>query len=178
MRTRTEITEALAKRREALLARYRSFTPEELERVCTQSEAPDGSPWRPKDHLAHLADIERAFQWMAKRAMAGHPDPTGFSKINGGERSSVLAYIHDRNEKNVHEHLSDDLEALFANLAAARAATLALLATTTDEQLALPAPGAPWDDGTVGGLLITTAHHDQQHLAWVEEGLRTSEPSA
>lgn len=178
MHTREEITAALAKHREALLARYRSFTPEELDRVCTQSEAPDGSPWRPKDHLAHLADIERAFQWMAKRAVAGHPDPTGFSKIEGGERSAVMAWIHNRNEKNAHAHQSDELEALLADLADARAGTLALLAATTDEQLALPAHGAPWDDGTVGGLLITPAHHDQQHLGWVEAGLRASEQSA
>jgi len=178
MRTREEITAELAKHREALLARYRSFTPEELERVCTQSEAPDGSPWRPKDHLAHLADIERAFQWMAKRALAGHPDPTGFRKIEGGERSAVMAWIHNRNEKNAHAHQSDDLDALLADLADARAGTLALLVTTTDEQLALPAPGAPWDDGTVGGLLITPAHHDQQHLGWVEAGLRASEQPA
>ncbi len=178
MHTREEITEALAKNRTTLLARYHAFTSDELARVCTQSEAPDGSPWRPLDHLAHLVDVERSFQWISKRAIAGHPDPTGFLKIEGGAHDAVMAYIHNRNEKVAQARHADDLDHLFADLAEARAGTLALLAATTDEQLAFPAHGAPWDDGTVGGLLITIAHHDLQHLGWVEAGLRKSEQSA
>ncbi len=26
-------------------------------------------------------------------------------------------------------------------------------------------------DGTIGGVLLTNAHHERQHLAWVDEGL-------
>jgi hypothetical protein len=61
---------------------------------------------------------------------------------------------------------------LLDNLATARQQSLALLEELTDEQLALPVPGAPWADGTIGGLLIANAHHMEQHLSWIEEGLR------
>ncbi len=170
MPTRAEIIDILTTNREKLLARYRSFTPEELERVCTQSEAPDGSPWNAKDHLSHLANVERAFVWMINRALAGHPDPTGFKRL--GERPAILSYIHNRNQKVMAEHHHDDLETLLADLAAARSETLKLLDSLADEQLATPVPGDQWTDGTVGGLFTVPGHHDAMHLNWVEEGLR------
>lgn len=68
-------------------------------------------------------------------------------------------------------HRGDDLDTLLKDLDAARADTLALLDELTDEQLAAPLPGAPWADGTIGGVLITNAHHEVQHWTWVAEGL-------
>ncbi|HLY31279.1 MAG TPA: DinB family protein [Ktedonobacterales bacterium] len=171
MPTRAEITDILTTNREKLLARYRSLTPEELERVCTQSEEPGGAPWNPRDHLAHLANVERSFIWMINRALAGHPDPTGFRRI--GERPAIMSYIHHRNQKIVGEHHEDDLETLLADLAAVRAETLALLESLADEQLATPVPGDQWSDGTVGGMLTVPGEHDAMHLAWVEEGLHS-----
>jgi hypothetical protein len=83
----------------------------------------------------------------------------------------VIAGVHRNNQENVDEHRGEDLDALFADLAAARADTRALLDSLTDEQLALKVPGAPWADGTIGGVIITNAYHQQQHWQWVEEGL-------
>jgi hypothetical protein len=47
-----------------------------------------------------------------------------------------------------------------------------MLEQLTDEQLAMPIPGAPWGDGTIGGVLMTNARHATMHVAWIEEGLR------
>jgi hypothetical protein len=79
--------------------------------------------------------------------------------------------VHQGNQDNVDAHRDDDLDTLIADLEAARSETIGLLAELSDEQLAEPLPGAPWNDGTIGGVLITNAHHEQQHLAWVLDGL-------
>ncbi len=168
MPTRESILNALTADRENLLAHYQAFTPEELEEACTTSETPGGAPWRPKDHLAHLTLIERAFQGMIKRTLKGTSDPVGFSRTGAKSREEVLAWIHARNQEYVETHRNDDLATLLADLATARSETLALLDQLTDEQLQLPIPGAPWSDGTIGGILITNAHHEQQHLSWVK----------
>lgn len=47
-----------------------------------------------------------------------------------------------------------------------------LLEQVSDEQLAIPLPGAPWADGTISGILITNARHERLHLSWVENGLQ------
>ena len=52
----------------------------------------------------------------------------------------------------------------------ARAETLALLAELTDAQLAEKLPGAPWADGTIGGVLAVNADHGRMHWRWVKEG--------
>ncbi len=181
MYTREVILGTLASEREKLVARYRAFTPEELVQVCTQSEAPGGTPWRVKDHLAHLASIERSFQGMIERTVAGKVDPVGLGRFGSfqdpASREKILAYVHGFNQETVDAHRDDDLETLLADLAAARTDTLALLGRLTDEQLASPLPGAPWADGTIGGVLITNAQHEIRHMGWVEEGLGASRMS-
>ena len=167
MPTREEIKKKLASARETLLSRYRSMSDEELARPCTESQD-GGQPWSAKDHLAHLAMIEQAFQGMIERHLTGASNPVG---LGGGSMADVMARVHHGNERNVDEHRGDDLETLIKGLDEARAASLALLDRLTDDQLAEPLPGAPWDDGTIGGVILTNAHHDRQHLAWAEEGL-------
>jgi hypothetical protein len=171
MPTREAILKSLAETHEELLAYYHALTPEELERICTASEVPGGEPWRPKDHLAHLTLIEQAFQGMVRRTLKGNADPVGFIRTGATNREEILAWIHRNNQAYVNAHRDDSLGTLLADLAHARQDTLALLNQLTDEQLSLPLPGAPWDDGTVGGILITNAHHEQQHLAWMQQGL-------
>jgi len=169
----TEILNALRVSQETLVARYSSFSQAELDQRCTQSETPGGDPWTPKDHLAHLVLIERAFQGMIRRTLLGKADPVGFSQTGLKSRPEILAWIHQKNQAYADAHHADNLEAVLADLSAARQDTLALLEQLTDEQLALPVAGAPWADGTIGGLLITNAHHEGQHLSWVEQGLLT-----
>ena len=169
MPTREAIQGKLRDELEATVARYRGMSPDQLTALCTESEAEDGSPWSAKDHLAHLAMIERTFAAMIRRTVAGDSAPVG---LGGGDRSAVMARVHRGNQRNVDEHHTDPLDVLLTDLQAARAETLALLAELSDEQLALPVPGAPWADGTIGGVLITNGYHHQQHRAWVDEGLQ------
>lgn len=174
MLTREAIISTLAETREKLLARYEAFTEEEFERPCTQSETPDGALWRPKDHLAHLALIERAFHGMAQRTLKGSDDPVGFSRTGAKSREEVMAWIHRNNQAYVDAHHDDTRQTVLTELATIRRATLSFLAELTDEQLKMVIPGAPWGDGTIGGVLVTNAQHELQHLGWVEEALRQS----
>ncbi len=171
MPTHEAIFKTLAEAHEELLAYYQSLTPEELESTCTASEVPGGEPWRPKDHLAHLTLIEQAFQGMARRTLKGSADPVGFSRTGATNREEILAWIHRNNQAYVDAHRNDSLETLLADLAHARQETLTLLGQLTDEQLSLPLPGAPWGDGTIGGVLMTNAQHEHQHLSWMQQGL-------
>ena len=168
MPNRDSIRGKLAAERANLLAEIGAMSAEDLGRPCTESEAEDGQPWSAKDHLAHLAYIERAFQGMIERHLNGDANPVG---LGGGDRSSILGRVHRGNEDNVNAHRGDDLPKLLADLDAARADSLRLLDGLSDEQLALPLPGAPWADGTIGGVLMTNAYHEVQHLAWVRDGL-------
>jgi hypothetical protein len=174
MFTRSEILATLTGSQEKLFAHYQALTPEELEQVCTSSEVPDGTPWRVKDHLAHLVLIEHAFQRMIRHTLQGEADPVGFSRIGATNRQEILDWIHQQNQAYFEAHYDDSLEVILAEFVATRAESLALLARLTDEQLALPVPGAPWADGTIGGVLITNAGHATQHLGWVEAGLSQS----
>ena len=173
MPTRTEILEALTASQEHLLARYQTFTPQELEQRCTRSAVPEGASWRPQDHLAHLAMIERAFQGMIHRTLQAENDPVGFSRTGATTREEIIAWINRQNQEYVDTHHDESLETILADCAETRAKTLELLEQLTDEQLALPIPGAPWADGTIGGVIMTNAHHEARHLSWVEEGLRS-----
>ena len=168
MPARETIIGKLDKERELLLERYRALSAEDLSCECTESEAEDGAPWSAKDHLAHLAMIERAFQQMIRKTLEGAESPVGFT---GTTREEVIAGVHNNNERNVEEHKSDDLDTLIADLEAARAESKALLDSLTDEQLEMKVPGAPWADGSIGGVLITNGYHEDMHWKWVEEGL-------
>ena len=170
MPTRAEILDTLTTSQERLIAYYQALTPAECGRGCTQSETPDGTPWSPKDHLTHLAAIERAFQAMIRRTLQGRADPTGLNSM-GTTREEIIALIHQHNQEHVNAHREDDLDTMLTDLAATRAKTLEMLAHCSDEQLAIPVTGAPWSDGSIGGVMITNAHHAAQHMAWVEEGL-------
>lgn len=174
MPTRESILQTLSETREHLLAHYRGFSPEEYERPCTPSEVPGAAMWSPKDHLAHLTLIERKFQGMVRRTLKGDVDPVGFSRTGATNREEILAWIHRNNQTYVDEHHQDALESLIADLVSARKESLALVEQLTDEHLTLPIPGAPWGDGTIGGILLTNAQHEKLHLSWVEEGLHHS----
>ena len=170
MPTRSEITDKLERERIQLESRYRALSPEQLTSPCTESQTEGEAPWSAKDHVSHLAMIERAFQGMIRRSLDGQKNPVGFD-FESSSRDEIIARVHHGNQENVDQHRDDDLDTLFADLDAARADTLALMDSLTDEQLAAPLPGAPWADGTIGGVILTNAHHAMQHWTWVEEGL-------
>ncbi len=167
MRDRTQILESLATQRAELERRYRAFSIEELNAPCTPSEHDPQEQWSPKDHLAHFLRIEAAFLAMAQRTIGGDPSPL---KFTGTTRPEVLAGIHRDNEDHVVDLRKMSLDDLFEGLTAARIKTVDFISTLTDDQLDTPIPGAPWSDGTIGGVLSANGLHEMQHLAWVDEG--------
>ena len=176
MATREEIIAKLDEELANLLEHYRSLSREDLERRCTTSEVDGATPWCAKDHLAHLAMIERAFQGMIKRTIEGSSNPVGLDLK--GDRDAAIARVHQGNQDDVEAHRDDDLDTLIASLTEARDESRRLLDSLTDEQLATPVPGAPWMDGTIGGVLLTNAHHQIQHWKWVTEGLASNAVTA
>lgn len=71
----------------------------------------------------------------------------------------------------MNRHKNATLSEIVALGQSVRAKTLALLASLTDEQLTQKIPGAPWGDGTIGGVLAINGDHARQHYNWVSEGL-------
>ena len=71
MPTRAEILDTLAASQTQVMAFFQGLSPEDLERPATASEAPGATPWRAKDHLAHLAQNERNIQQMLRRTLVG-----------------------------------------------------------------------------------------------------------
>jgi hypothetical protein len=168
MRDKQQILSILAEQRAHLEARYREMSPEVLRTPCTDSADPEGERWTPKDHLAHLIRIEEAFLMAARRTLLDEARPIRFS---GTTREEIIAGVHRDNEAQVAELRDLDVDHLLTKLEAARASTLGFIADLDEDQLDTKIPGAPWNDGTIGGVLLTNAHHEAQHLAWVDEGL-------
>ncbi len=165
---RSTILSTLQSQRAELERRYRAFDADTVTVPCTPSEDPDGDDWSAKDHLAHLLRIEKAFLAMARLTISGDDAPV---KIAGSTMKDKLAQVHRDNEEHVAEHRVADVDALLDELSDARAKTLAFIETLSDDQLGQPIPGAPWGDGSIGGVLMANAGHEKQHLAWVDEGL-------
>src|SRR5215472_4118568 len=173
MATRTEIQAELERALAELEADARALTPEQLERKCTASEVPDGDPWSPKDHVAHVIRIERSFLTFARRTVDGDAEPIAFSRM-GSNQDEVRAAIHLANQRHVEDVASRTLDELFAELRAARADTLAFIEAHDDVTLARPVPGSPWGDGTIGGMLGRNAAHQTNHMRAYRAGLEES----
>jgi hypothetical protein len=47
--------------------------------------------------------------------------------------------------------------------------SLELLSELTDEQLEEVLPGAPWADGTIGGVIGANADHGRMHWKWAKD---------
>lgn len=168
MADRSTILATLAEQRTELAARYRAFDPEIVTTPCTESEDPDGSPWSPLDHLGHLLRIEKAFLGMAKLTLEGDDTPI---KISGTTWEEKIAQVHRDNEAHLEAIRPFVVASLLAELDAARNETVAFIGDLTDEQLEQSIPGAPWGDGSIGGVLMANAGHEQMHLVWVDEAL-------
>lgn len=168
MQDRTTILTTLANQRVELAARYRALDPDVATTPCTESEDPDGSPWTPLDHLGHLIRIERAFLGMSRLTLDGDDSPI---KIGGSTFEERLAQVHRDNEAHLKTIRPLDVEKLLTELDAARSDTIAFIGQLTDEQLEEKIPGAPWGDGSIGGVLMANAGHEQMHLAWVDKAL-------
>ncbi len=170
---RIEIEAKLNRDRAWLLDTYAALPHDDLVRGVTPSEHDPSTMWSPKDHLAHLAGIERNFVRMIRRHVAGDANPVGLARNDDGSprtREEIMAGVHRMNEDWVEQAAGKPLSEVVALGQQARAETLALLAELTDTQLAEKLPGAPWADGTIGGVLAVNADHGRMHWRWVKEG--------
>ena len=181
--TRTEIENTISRDRAWLLEAYEKLPLEDLTRGLTPSEHDAQSQWTALDHLVHLAGIERNFTVMIRRHLGGDTNPVGLLTNPDGTRRTmeeILKPVHKMNEDWVAEHRGKVLSEVIALGQQARSETFGLLGELTDAQLAEKLPGAPWADGTVGGVIGTAALHGRMHWKWLSEaaGWRKSETEA
>ena len=169
---RVEIESKLNESRNRLLSLYADLTDEQLTRPLTASEHDPNVLWSALDHFGHLALVETNFVTMIRRHLTGHVNPVGLLTNASGEprsREQILAGVHAMTDRYQREHHNDSLSRVVALTADARGVTLRLLSELTDEQLEEPLVGAPWADGTVGGVIATNAQHARMHWKWVAE---------
>lgn len=169
---RIEIESQLNESRNQLLAHYSQLSAEQLRRPLTKSEHDPQNLWTALDHLGHLALIERNFQEMIRRHVVGHTNPVALLVDEQGAtrtRTQIMAIVHAMTDDFQQEHRDDSFSEVVAFTSAARSATLQLLAELSDEQLEERLEGAPWADGTLGGVLGVNADHAKMHWNWVIE---------
>ena len=180
---RIEIEIELHRGRADSLEWISSLSDEERTKPRTQSEHDPDSWWSAADHFVHTTLIEKNFNEMVRRHINGKPgmDPNMVDESGAriGKLEDVMAYVHRFTEGWKVEQENKPLDELVKIGLAVRADTLSLLSELTDEQLASKIPGAPWGDGTVGGVLAVHASHYRMHRHWTEEaeGHRVEEHS-
>lgn len=171
---RIEIEIELHRGRADTLEWVASLSPEELQAPRTPSEHDPDSWWSHADHFIHTTLIERSFNEMVRRHVRGEQGMDPAMVDESGEalrsRGDLMAYVHAYTEKWKREQEGKPLEELVRIGLETRADTLALLAELNDEQLASKIPGAPWSDGTVGGVLSVHTGHARMHRHWSETG--------
>jgi hypothetical protein len=190
MPTRAEILDTLAASQTQVLAFFQGLSPYDLERLATASDIPGASPWRAKDHLAHLVKNERNIQQLLRRALAGEPRdaflrsqyPEGmplptilgdWDALTSEEQERLELAVAQINQAYVEGHQDDTLEMLVAEFQAARQDTVDLLSQFTDEQLDAMVPTVV-GEVIASDILAGRAGHATEHMTAIEEGLRQS----
>ena len=166
---RVEIETKLNDARSWLLTCFSGLSDEQLHRAITPSEHDPQNMWTALDHFAHLALIELNFAQIVRRHFDGNPNPVALLTTKDGEarsREQIMAAVHEMTEQWQREHHDKSLAEVIALTGQARATTLTLLSELSDEQLLERLPGAPWSDGTVGGVLSANADHARSHWGW------------
>ncbi|MEY2424522.1 MAG: hypothetical protein QOI61_94 [Actinomycetota bacterium] len=171
---RIDIEIKLHRGRADALEAIAAMSEEERNQPRTQSEDNPESWWTHADHFIHTTLIERNFNEMIRRHVRGERgmdnnlvDDSGAALKPVGD---IMAYVHRMTEKWKVENEGKSLDELVRIGVAVRADTLALLAELDDEQLASKIPGAPWADGTVGGIMAVHTDHTLMHRRWADEG--------
>ncbi len=188
MPMRAEVLDILAASQAQVLAFFRGLSSRDLERPATASDVPGASPWRPKDHLAHLVQNERNIQQLLRRALVGEPRDVflrsqypaemplpgtlgDWDALTAEEQERLELAVAHINQAVVNARHDDTLETLTAEFQAARQDTVDLLRQFTDEQLAASLPTVV-GDGVAGDIFAGRAGHATEHMTSVEEGLR------
>lgn len=168
---RIEIEVKLNRDRAWLLERLAQMSEEELHAPRTFSEHDDASRWSFADHFIHTTLIERNWNDMFRRHLRGDRGMERRVREDGTPQSmeEIMASVHSWTEEWKVEHDGKSFDELVRIGLATRAETLALLAELSDEELASKIPGAPWADGTVGGIMAANADHGRMHFHWAKE---------
>ena len=171
---RIELEAKLGRDRAKLIELFEGLSDQELTRDATPSEHDSSLAWSAKDHLAHLAGIEKSFNRMIRRHLDGDKEPVGPRTDADGKprsREQVMGAVHKSNEDWVSRHRGMSLNEIVAVGQRVRSETLTLLAELSDKQLLEKLPGAPWADGTIAGMLAVNGDHGRMHWSWLREGL-------
>lgn len=171
---RIEIEIKLDKGRAEMLEALSAMDEEDLRRPRTQSQHDPDSWWSYADHFIHTTLIEQNFNAMIRRHVAGKSgmdrnlvDPSGAALRS---REDIMAYVNEMTEKWKIENQDKSVDELVRIGQETRSDTLSLLSELNDEQLASKIPGAPWADGTVGGIMAVHADHAAMHRHYAVEG--------
>lgn len=169
---RIDIEIKLSRDRAWLLETLGAMSPAELYAPRTRSEHDPAKWWSYADHFIHTTLIERNWNDMIRRHLRGEAALPRRLREDGTpqSREEVMAGIHAWTEAWADEHRGKPFAELARIGLAVRAETLALLAGLTEEQLQEKIPGAPWADGTIGGILAANADHGRMHFRWAREG--------
>ncbi len=173
---RTELEIILNKDRAWLLETLVEMDPDRRTRGVTTSEHDAAVLWSYQDHFVHLALIEHNFEAMVRRFLAGEPNPVrvgGQQAFADLSREQLMAAVHAMTEEWHQEHAGKSWDDVVAVTQEARGRTLTLISQLTDDQLQLKIPGAPWADGTIGGVLGAHAGHGRMHYKWAKDGEAT-----
>ncbi|MDQ3106854.1 MAG: DinB family protein [Actinomycetota bacterium] len=169
---RIEIEIKLNRDRAWLLETLSQMSEGDLTAPRTFSEHDAESRWSFADHFVHTTLIEKNWNAMFRRHLEGDRGMEKRVNADGTPQTmeQVMAGIHAWTEEWCKEHKGKSLGELVQVGLAVRAETLAYLSTLTDEQLESKIPGAPWSDGTVGGIMAANADHGRMHFQWAKEG--------
>jgi hypothetical protein len=172
---RIEIEIELNRGRADALEWISSIDEDERRRPRTQSEHDPDSWWSDADHFIHTTLIEKNFNEMVRRHVRGEQGMDSAMVDESGKAlrplEDLMAYVHAFTESWKVEQEGKSLDELVRIGLATRIDTLSLLSELTDEQLASKIPGAPWADGTVGGVMSAHSGHARMHRHWAEEGI-------
>ena len=169
---RWEIEKKLNDDRSWLLDTYAGLSESQLFDDLTPSEHNPSNFWSALDHLAHLALIERNFAAMIRKHISGEKNPVGLATDDSGAprtMAQIMATVHAMTEEWQILHHGKSLDEVIALGQSARAVSLQLLSELSDEQLNEVLPGAPWADGTIGGVIAANADHGRMHWKWAKD---------
>lgn len=168
---RIEIEIELNEGRARILRELSAMTEEELNRPRTASEHDEGKTWSYADHFIHTTLIERRWNNMFRNHIAGKQGmPQSLDTGSDEARAKMMAGVHSWTEAWADTHRGKTLLELANVGLATRAETLKLLSELTDEQLESVIPGAPWADGTVGGIMARNSGHGDMHFGYARDG--------
>lgn len=169
---RIEIEVKLNRDRAWLLETLSGMSEQELYVPRTPSEHDPSQSWSFADHFIHTTLIERNWNDMFRRHLAGGQGMQLGRNADGTPqpREAVMAGVHRWTEEWAAKHRGKPLDELARVGLETRAETLKLLSELTQEQLDSKIPGTPWADGTVGGIMAANADHGRMHFNWAKEG--------